>query len=414
MKLLLCHNYYQQRGGEDESFDDEADLLRNAGHDVVLHTRHSDEIQQISRLSVAAKSVFNRSTGAAIRRLIRAERPDVVHCTNTFPLISPAVFKVARAEGVPVVLALRNYRWLCPAAVFTRNGKVCEDCLNRQVAWPGVLHGCYRGSRVASAVAAASQSIDRWRGWRDSAVKVYYTPSAFARHKYIEGGFPADKVVVKPNFIRNDPGLGNGSGKYFVFVGRLAPEKGLDTLLDAWSKLKADIGLKIVGDGPLSDYVSQAAQHDSRIEALGRRSNNEVLSILGSAACLVMPSTWYETFGRTIAEAYSKGTPVLVSRLGAMAELVEEGITGHTFAAGDANELAEAASRLWDRLSNDDAMRVAARDKYEREFTAERNYGCLMAIYNRALGRTTESMQRPTPHFAKVRATHGSVERSHV
>ena len=150
MKILLCHNYYQQRGGEDESFEAEARTLEEFGHSVVKYTRHNDDIQEMGRVEVAAKTLWSRETYSELRHLIRRERPAVMHCTNTFPLISPSAYKAARAEGIPVVQSLRNYRLLCPSALFLRDGKVCEDCLGKSVPWPSVQHSCYRDSRAAS------------------------------------------------------------------------------------------------------------------------------------------------------------------------------------------------------------------------------------------------------------------------
>ncbi len=385
MKILLCHNYYRQRGGEDRSFDDEARLLESNGQEVVRYTRHNDDTRGMSRWTLAAKIIRNRETHGELRRIIRRHRPDVLHCTNTFLLLSPAVYDVAWQERVPVVQALRNYRLLCPAAILMRDGRVCEDCLHRRIPWPGVRHACYRNSRIATAAVATMLCFDRWRKSRESAVSMYYTPSEFARGKFIEGGLPAERITVKPNFIRTDPGVGPGRGGYAVFVGRLSAEKGLDTLLAAWSRLKEPLSLKIVGGGPLEEQVRQAAAADDRIDVVGPRPLDEVLSIVGNAAFLIMPSVWYETFGRTIAEAFAKGTPVVTSRLGAPAELVTDGKTGLLFEPGDADDLALKVRQLTRDGDALRTMRKAARRQYEKKYTAENNYDRLMAIYRQAL-----------------------------
>lgn len=381
MKVLLCHNYYQQRGGEDESFEAEARALEEFGHEVVRYTRHNDAIDGMGRVEVAANTLWSKQTYAELRRLVRRERPAVMHCTNTFPLISPAAYSAARAEGVPVVQSLRNYRLLCPGALFLRDGKVCEDCLGKSVPWPGVRHGCYRDSRAASTVVASLTTLHRGLGtWRRD-VTLYFTLTEFARRKFVEGGLPADRIVVKPNCVNPDPGPGTGRGGYAVFAGRLSPEKGIDTLLAAWQQLKRPVPLKVVGDGPLADRVKAAAAANPNVEYLGRRPLRELLDVIGEAACLVMPSVWYETFGRTIIEAYAKGTPAIASRLGAMAELVDEGRTGLLFAAGDAADLAAAVDRL---MVDPARMRLAARREFEDKYTAASNYQQLMAIYARA------------------------------
>jgi glycosyltransferase involved in cell wall biosynthesis len=384
MKILLCHNYYQQRGGEDQSFEDEAWLLESRGHDVLRYTVHNDVIQQMSRWDVARRSVWNGETFRQLRELLRRERPDIMHCTNTFPLISPAAHSAARAEGVPIVQSLRNYRLLCPNALFMRGGRVCEDCLGKKLAWPSVLHGCYRDSRAASAVVATMLGVHRAKRTWTRSVDLFYTLTDFARQKFVEGKMPAERIVVKPNFVHPDPEPGAGRGGYAVFIGRLSQEKGIDTLLAAWSQPDIGLPLKIIGDGPLAEKVKAAAESNPAIQWLGRRPLDEALSIIGDATLLVMPSVWYETFGRTIIEAFAKGTPVIASKLGAMAELVDDGRTGLHFEPGNAADLATKIRQMLAdpiKLAN---LRRAARHEYERKYTAEPNYRMLMAIYVQA------------------------------
>lgn len=386
MKILLCHNYYQHRGGEDESFDDEAALLQAHGHDVLLYTRHNDAIHEMGRLDVARRTLWNRQVYDDLRALISRHRPEVMHCTNTFPLLSPSALHAARDEGVPVVQALRNYRLFCLNSFFLRDGAVCEACLGKRIPWPGVLHGCYRDSRIASAVVASMFHVrDSMRTWGRT-VNLFFTLTEFSRQKFIEGGVHPERIVVKPNFVAPDPQPGGGQGGYAVFVGRLSIEKGIESLLAAWARLRCNTPLKIIGDGPLAHLVQAAAQRDRRIEWLGRKSRAEVLKIVGEALFLVMPSIWYETFGRTMMEAFAKGTPVLASRLGAMGEVVKDGHTGLHFNPGDADDLAAKAQLLLDDPARLADMRLAARREYEAKYTAERNYELLMGIYNRALG----------------------------
>lgn len=384
MKVLLCHNHYQQPGGEDESFAAEAWLLEARGHQVLRFTVHNREIDEMGRLDVARRTIWNDRTHGELTTIIARERPDIMHCTNTFPLISPAAYYAARAGGVPVVQSLRNYRMLCLNAFFLRDGRVCEDCLGKSTAWPGVAHACYRGSRAGSAVVATMLATHRLAGTWRSAVDQYFAVSQFTRDKFVEAGWPADRLMVKPNFVHPDPGAGPGSGSYAVFVGRLSPEKGIETLLDAWRGLEGTVPLKIVGDGPLADRVQAAAAGDHSIQWLGRRPTAEVLSIVGDASLLVMPSIWYETFGRTIIEAFAKGTPVVASRLGAMSELVADGRTGRLFEPGNASDLVEKVRSLVDDPQRLAGMRLAARVEYLAGYTADRNYDLLTDIYRRA------------------------------
>lgn len=385
LRVLLCHNYYQQAGGEDESFADEARMLEVRGHRVAIYTRDNASIETGGRLRVAAETIWSRRTLRDVRELIARERPDVLHCTNTFPLISPSVYTAAREAGVAVVQALRNYRLMCPKALLYREGAICESCVGRTVAWPAVLHGCYRGSRAASAVVAGMLATHRARGTWDRDVDLYYAPSEFTRSKFVEGGWPAERTRVKPNFVDPDPGPGEGDGGYVLFVGRHAPEKGLQTLVEAWRHIPEPIPLKVIGDGPLADLLVAAARRDQRIEWLGRRRSAEVLESMGHAGLVVQPSEWYETFGRTIVEAFARGTPVVVGGIGAMAELVDHGRTGLHFQPRDPADLAARIRQLMLDPDRRRAMRVEARREYLARYTADPNYRALIEIYGEAI-----------------------------
>jgi exopolysaccharide biosynthesis WecB/TagA/CpsF family protein len=384
MRFLLCHNHYQQAGGEDQVYRDERWLLESHGHEVFSFVRHNDEIEHMSRPNVAMRTLWNDESYIEIRSLIRQQRPNILHCTNTFPLISPAVYYAARAENVPVVQSLHNYRLFCANGYLLRDGKPCEACIGKSFAWPAVTNCCYRNDRGASTVVAGMQALHRAIGtWRNT-VNMYITCSQFAREKFLFAGLPAEKLIVKPNFVNPDAGIGSGDGGYAVFVGRLSPEKGVETVLAAWRRMSLPIRLKLVGDGPLAERVRTAAQQDSRIEWMGWQSIEDVLRIVGDASMLLMPSIWYEIFGRTIVESFSKGTPAIVSRLGAMAELVDDGRTGFHFTPGDASDLAQKVARLWQDENLRKVMRPACREEFEAKYTAAANYRQLMEIYARA------------------------------
>ncbi len=384
MKVVLVHNYYQHPGGEDRVFEAECALLARHGHEVVRYTETNDRIHGMARVPLALGTLWSRGTYRRFRALLRRERPDVVHFHNTFPLISPAAHFAAKAQGVPVVQTLHNYRLVCPAAVFYRNGEVCEDCMGKSVPWPGVVHACYRESLAASTVTAAMLTLHRTLGTWERKVDRYIALTEFARGKMVEGGLPADRITVKPNFVHPDPEPGGGEGGYAVFVGRLSREKGIETLLEAWDTMREPVTLKIIGDGPLAPRVQEAAGGDERIEWLGHQPLDRVQSILGGGRCLVAPSTNYETFGRAMVEAMAVGTPVAASRMGAMAELVRDGRTGLLFTPGDARELAACVLRLVNGGADVMRMRVDARREFEERYTAARSYEILMDTYARA------------------------------
>jgi len=259
--------------------------------------------------------------------------------------------------------------------------------MGKAIPWPGVVHACYRGSRAASGAVATMLTVHRaLRTWTET-VDVYVALTGFARDKFVEGGLPADKIVVKPNFVAPDPGPGRGGGGYALFVGRLAPEKGTETMLAAWDRLENSIPLKIVGDGPLRARVARAAATRANVEWLGHRPVAEVHALMREADMLVFPSEWYETFGRVAAEAFAAGTPVVAADIGAVAELVEHGRTGLKFRPGDPDDLAAQVDLALSQPARLRRMRGEARAEFEARYTAERNYPKLMEIYRRALER---------------------------
>jgi len=402
MKVLITHNFYQQPGGEDEVFYSEGSLLKAFGHEPITFVLHNDEVRGMGRASLIRATIWNRRTHTEMRRLIREHKPDVVHFHNTFPLASPGVYYAARAEGAAVVQTLHNYRLMCPGAALFRDGKPCESCIGKTVPWNGVMHKCYRDSTAASAIVAATLTIHGIVGtWRD-AVDLYITPSEFTRRKYIQGGFPADRLVVKPNFVHPDPGVGSGDGGYVAFVGRLSPEKGLDTLLAAWSRPGMTVPLKIVGDGPLAADVRAAVAKFPHIEWLGRMKAEQVYEFIGRARLLVVPSNCYETFGRVAVEAFAKGVPVVAADHGALADIVEDGRTGALFKGGNADDLARQVQKLLCDLGSMSAMRLAVRREFLEKYTGERNIESLMAIYRRAIASSKDrQLAASKPHDEK-------------
>lgn len=385
MKVLMSHNYYQLRGGEDKSFAAEAALLEARGCQVVRYTLSNDQVNSMNPIKLSATVIWNREAFRKIREIIRRERPQVAHFQNTFPLISPSAYYAAKTEGVPVVQTLRNYRLLCPNALFFREGRVCEECLGRLVPWPGVLNACYRASRAATGVVATMLTVHRLVATWTRMVDIYIALTEFARNKFIQGGIPAEKIIVKPNFVFPDPGAGDGTGGYALFVGRLSPEKGIETLLRAWERLGGKVPLKIVGDGPLASKVAEATRWMPWVEWLGHKTSAEVYALMGQAAFLVFPSEWYETFGRVAIEAFAKGTPVLAAEIGGIEEIVDDTRTGLHFRPGDPEDLACKVEWMLAHPRQLARMRKEARAEYEAKYTAERNHQILMEIYERAM-----------------------------
>lgn len=381
MRILGVHNRYQIRGGEEECYEAEMALLQQRGHHVDFYEETNDSVVKLDKITLATRTIWSKISYRNIRQQLASRRYDIVHVQNFFPLISPSIYYAARAEGVPVVQTLHNYRLICPNGLFFRQGKVCEDCLGKSVPYPGIMHSCYRESLTASGGVAAMLSAHRAANTWKNQVDCYIALTEFARQKFIEGGLPAHKVVVKPHFIAPDRGVGLGQGNYALFVGRISVEKGLDTLLSAWKQVDSKVSLKIVGDGPLSGWVKEQAEQLPQVDYLGRKPLDEVYELMGNATMQIFPSKWYETFGRVAVEAYAKGTPVMAANHGAIAELVKPNCTGWHFIPGDAKDLAQQVNQALKNPKKLQDMRGNARREFEKHYTADSNYLQLIDIY---------------------------------
>ena len=389
MKILLVHNTYQQPGGEDVVFTPGAGTAgtrRAPSADLLAEQRGNQRLSACATAGISSRMVWADSR-REIARLLEGQKPDLVHVHNTFLVVSPSIYAACQEAHVPVVQTLHNYRLLCPAAIYFRHGRVCEECLEHGL-WRGVRHGCYRDSRAETAAVAVMLAVHRWLGTWSEMVNCFIALSGFSRRKFIEGGIPAEKIAVKPNFVYLDPGCRARSGEYALFIGRLSPEKGVVTLLAAWQRLQVRVPLRIVGGGPEREFLeAQVKQMDfTDVRFLGQLPREEVSAALKGSRFVLFPSEWYETFGMAIIEAFACGVPVICSRLGAMQEIVADGRTGLHFTPGDAGDLAVKVEWAWAHPEEMAAMGRAARAEYEAKYTAERNYEMLMEIYRKALG----------------------------
>lgn len=378
MRVIVVHNTYQHKGGEDSVVEAEAALISSRGHSVELFLRDNNALHEMSPAISAVRTIWSTEAERAFIALVRSFKPDVVHVHNTFPMISPAIYWAASRMRVPLVQTLHNFRLMCPQAMFLRGGKVCEDCLGR-VPWRGAARGCYRDSRLQSTVLAGMVTLHRAIGTWQNKVTRYIALNEFCRRKFIEGGLPADRIVVKPNFVDFEaPAHVDRSG--FLFVGRLSVEKGIDVLAGAACVL-SNTTVRVAGTGP---EVAQLAGAKG-ITALGALSLDAIGTEMSHALALVLPSIWYENFPRTLVEAFASRLPVIASRIGALAELVTEGVTGLLFEPGDSLDLSK--KMLWAQQHPEQMAQMGrnARTLYEATYTAERNYHQLMAIYESAI-----------------------------
>jgi glycosyltransferase involved in cell wall biosynthesis len=384
VRILKVHYYYTESGGEDTVFHAEVALLRSQGHQVTEYIEHNKKIESMNKASVALQTLWSLSSHDKLRNTIKDVKPQVVHFHNTFPLISPSAYYACQELGIPVIQTLDNQRLICPAASFYRNGKLCLDCFGKTPPWPGVLHACYHDSRLHTAVVASMLTFHRLiRTWQTK-VNIFLCSTNFYRDLFVRAGLPSEKIVVMPHFVQERPLHVSDSknGDYALFVGRLDPEKGISTLLEAWRHL--DFPLKIRGSGRMDEVArSFVRRHNmEHVEFVGRLKEHELSNLIKNARFLVMPSEgYYETFGMVIIEAYSRGVPVVASNIGVVPELVSAGQTGLLFEPGDALDLADKAKWMWAHPSEASVMGRNGRNTYKERFTQDQCYKTLVEVY---------------------------------
>ena len=379
MNILFIHNAYQNFGGEDAVVDSEVALLRSRGHAVELYKRHNDELHSLLPVTAAASALWSRRSARQVSAVCDLLQPDLIHVHNTFPLISPSIYWTAARRRIPVVQTLHNFRLLCPQGSFLRQGKVCEDCLGKRP-WRAVLRKCYRDSAPQSAVLAGMLSAHRAAGTYRTRITRYIALNAFSRDLFIAGGIPAERLRIKPNFVDSAVQPGCGTRRGGLYVGRLSEEKGIGTLLEAVRQGSAT-HIEAIGAGPLEQAVARTLGEGY----LGFRSRDDILRKMRAASFLIVPSICLEQLPTTILEAFSCGLPVIASRLGALTNIVEEGVTGLLFNVGDPADLA--AKIAWASAYGEEMKRMgrSARGEYTAKYTPSINYQILLDIYEDAI-----------------------------
>jgi glycosyltransferase involved in cell wall biosynthesis len=382
MRVLIAHNRYQQRGGEDNVVAAESELLRSHGHEVVGLEVDNDHISgALSQIAASFRSIYSFHGKHLVKKAIEDAKPDIVHFHNFFPTFSPAVFRACVEAEVPVVHTLHNYRIVCAAATLFRDGAVCEECITKRSIVPGIQHACYRSSHLGSAVSGVGMAVHGEMGTWSKKVSAYIALTNFAAGRLGSFRIPHEKIFVKPNFAI-DRGVGGGKGSYALFVGRLSPEKGIQTLIDADAAHSLCMDVVILGDGPMRDEVQRATEvPGSRLIYKGFVGHDEALKYMMDARVLLVPSIWYEGFPLVIVEAFSLGLPIIGADLGNIASIIDRGETGLLYAAGDHRAFSSTLSEYADHPTLMTHMRLQTRRRYLETYTPEVNYKTLIEIY---------------------------------
>ncbi|WP_430462248.1 glycosyltransferase family 4 protein [Thalassolituus sp. LLYu03] len=382
MKVLIVHNTYQTKGGEDSVVENEHRMLQS-GENVEVCIIDNDRISGFfSKVAAALGVVFSFRQFFFWRRKLINGGYDIVHVHNYFPIISPAIFWACKSASVPVVHTLHNFRAICPTAILSVDGNVCEESVRGHSFW-AVSKRVYRGSFVGTLFLVFMIEVHKFIGTWRKCVDGYIALTEFSRNKYIEAGWPEDRIYVKPNFVRSLESSSSVRSEqpFALFVGRLSEEKGIRFLVDSFRG--SGIKLKVIGDGPEADYVR--ANSTNGVEYLGLKSPDEVAHYMTQATCLVMASTWYEGFPMVIVEAFRSRLPVVVPRLGNMAAVVDDDVSGlHYEPKNKADLLAKvmtltASASLYQKLSD------GAGSVFSEKYTEAANLDMLLEIYKKCI-----------------------------
>lgn len=393
-RVLVIHNEYRNPGGEDVVVENEVKMLRDQGHYVQTYLRSNKEIDQYSfihKLLLPLYAIYSPRTYRDIRKIILDERIDLVHVHNTFLVISPSVYSAARRLRIPVVQTLHNFRLACPSAILYRNGKICEECL-MDGPFRAIKHKCYRQSRsqttIVSLILWLHHALRTWARCDALICLTEYNKQIMSRC------LPQDKLFVKPNFVEADSlqAMETTRGEYFLFVGRLEKEKGIQVAFDAFLDLPEQ-ELLILGSGTEESALRETVKKEGvqNIHLLGSVSYHKVWEYMQRAKAIIVPTQWYEGFGLTAVEGLACGTPVIASNIGNVGSIVRDGVTGIHIDPYDKMSLIAAVKSISEGAVNLVRMGRDARITYEEKYTCKTNYPILMEIYTAAAAKASSS-----------------------
>lgn len=383
-RILVVHNYYKIPGGEDTVVQNEMKMLEDAGHRVMLYVRHNSELEQMSKigkLRLPFTTIFSMRTYKDIKKIIRENKIDVVHVHNTLNLISPAVYYAALRCKVPVIQTIHNFRLICPAATCYRNGKICEDCIGKNLGC-AVKHRCYRNSKIETLACVMVLCIHRITGIYK---KIFYIClTEFNKQMLLkQGQIKPSQIFIKPNTVVDNAvyPVVNKRKDQFVFAGRLDELKGIAILLEAWKKMgNTAPTLIICGTGPKETWVREYVKDNRLTHVLvkGFVSQDEVKKIMAESKGMILPTQWYEGFPMSVVEAFSVGTPVIGSDIGNVGSIIVNGVNGQKFTPSSSDELVECVRNM--DISNDSVFQY-----YSENYAQQTNLEQLCEIYEKAI-----------------------------
>lgn len=389
MRVLLVHNFYRTAApsGEDIAYNNDKRMLQSGGVELDTYEKFNDDLvtlNHVAKLKLGISNSWSKESFREISAKLRAYKPDIVHFHNTFPQITPSGYAACKELNIPVIQTLHNFRLLCANALLLREGKVCELCISGSMI-SALRYRCYRNSLAATASQVICLKRNRYNGSYANNVALYITLTKFAEKKFLEAGFPAEKIITRPNFLPIPPAPKSNKENYAIFVGRITEEKGVYTLLRAWRKI-SNLELRVVGDGELlPESKKYADDNNINVKFMGYLSRDKVISAIQDAKFMILPSECYEGFPISLLEAYACGTPLIVSNIGGQSEIIRDGITGRLFSVGDSDDLAEKCMELFRNKDLLNKLRKNARAEFDRKYTQESVLDQTLNIYNSVL-----------------------------
>lgn len=390
-KVLIVHNYYQTPGGEDTVVENESNMLRENGHEVVFYSRHNDEIKSrdfLGKIKLFFESIFSIKTYREVKKVIKEEKIDIIHVHNTLPLISPSVYYAAFSKRIPVVQTIHNFRLLCPAATFTINDKICEECIRDGLS-AALKYKCYRKSFLQTFSVVAILKIHRILKTYQK-VNGYIALTEFNKNKLMNLIKDEGKIYVKPNFVKctnDDIYKKRKIENYFVFIGRLDRLKGIDLIVECWKNIK-DSELVVIGDGPFKKELHEFIYKNNiqNIKMLGFMKREEAFEIIKYSTAVVIASQCYEGFPLTIVESFSLKVTVIGGDIGNISSIINND-NGLLFKYDSKEDLKLKVEMLINNKDLNEKLNEGAFKNFIENYTDKINYKCLDNIYSKLIGK---------------------------